>query len=162
MHTFSITELAYALVEKKAIIFSELGQKTVAIDHLLYFEPYAYVSPQILFSEEYSNKVISEAFMDEVNTSYTKVDQLRQVLSINSTKLRAALGGVPPSQQDQPEYQCKLIFQLWMDGTQNPTYGALRSVLKRYSVLCGRNPRVSVLCVDVWVFCCLCLCMHVC
>lgn len=72
-HMFSITELADALVAKKAIIVSELGQKTVAIDHLLYFEPYAYVSPQILFSEEYSNKVISKAFMDEVSTSYTKV-----------------------------------------------------------------------------------------
>lgn len=95
--------------------------------------------------------------MDEVSaTSYTKVDQLMQVLSINSTELQAALGGVPPSQRDQPEYLCKLIFEVWMGSTQNPTYGALRSVLDRYSILCGRNPRVSVLCVDVWVFCGLC------
>ena len=38
---------------------------------------------------------------------------------------------------------CKLVFQVWKENTQSPTYGALRSALDKYSVFCGRNPLVS-------------------
>ena len=142
---FSLSELAEALAEKKAIVVSQPGQKGVRIDDLLYFEPYACVSPDSLFSEENSNR---EVFLEEVSaTSCTKVDQLRCVLSINSAKLRAALARAPPFQRDQPEYRCKQVFQMWKESAQIPTYGSLRSALDEYSVFCGRNPLVSVLCV---------------
>ena len=158
LHTFSLAELAEALEEKKAIVVSQPGQRVARIDDLLYFEPYACVSPEILFSEENSDGVISEAFLDELSaTSYTKVDQLKCVLSINSAKLRAALARASPFQRDQPEYQCKLVFQMWKESTQNPTYGSLRSALDKYSVFCGRNPLVSVLCVSCCFSCCLCV-----
>jgi len=75
-HMFSLAELAEALAEKKAIVVSQPGQKVARIDDLLYFEPYAYISPESLFSEENSKQVISEAFLEEVSaTCYTKVDQ---------------------------------------------------------------------------------------
>ena len=146
LHMFSLEELAEALAEKKPIVVSQPGQKVARIDGLLYFEPYACVSLEI--SEENSDGVISEAFLDEVSaTSCTKVDQLKHVLSINSAKLRAALARAPPFLRDQPEYQCKLVFKMWKESAQNPTYGSLRSALDKYSVFCGRNPLVSVLCV---------------
>ena len=156
LHMFSLSELAEALAEKKAIVVSQPGQRVVRIDGLLFFEPYACISPENLFSEENSNQVISETFLEEVSaTSYTKVDQLKHVLSINCAKLRAALGRAPPFQRDQPEYQCKLVFQMWKESTQNPTYGSLRSALDKYSVFCGRNPLVSVcMCVCPFVFMC--------
>ena len=111
-------------------------------------------SVQKCYIQEGNSKlVISEAFLEEVSaTCYTKVDQLKQVLSINITKLQAALERVPPFQRDQPKYQCKQVFQVWKESTQTPTYRSLRSVLDKYSVFCGRNPLVSVLCVS----CCLC------
>ena len=149
LHMFSLVELAEALAGKKAIVVSQPGQRVARIDDLLHFEPYACVSLEMLFSEENSDGVISEAFLDEVSaTSCTKVDQLKCVLSINSAKLRAALARAPPFQQDQPKYQCKLVFQMWKESTQSPTYGSLRSALDDYSVFCGRNPLVSVLCVS--------------
>ena len=145
LHMFSLAELAEALAGKKAIVVSQPGQRVARIDGLLYFEPYAWVSPGSLFSEKNSDRVISEAFLDEVSaTSCTKVDQLKCVLSINSAKLRAALARAPPFQCDQPEYQCKLVFQMWKESTKNPTYGSLRSALDEYSVFCGKNPLVSV------------------
>ena len=49
-HTFSLAELAEALAEKKAIVVSQPGQKVAQIDDLLYFEPYAYISPEMLYS----------------------------------------------------------------------------------------------------------------
>ena len=169
LHMFSLEELAEALAEKKDIVVSQPGQRVARIDDLLYFEPYACVSPENLFSEENSNQVISEAFLDEVSaTSYTKVDQLKCALSVNSAKLRAALARAPPFQRDQPEYHCKLVFQVWKESTQKPSYRSLRSALDKYSIFCGRNPLVSVL----GVSCCLCpasqehllwqsICLHV-
>ena len=71
------------------------------------------------------------------------VDQLKQALRVNSPKFQAALARAPPFQRDQPEYQCKLVFQVWKENTQSPTYEALRSALDKYSVFCGRNPLVS-------------------
>ena len=143
-HTFSMAEVAEALAEGKAIVVSQPGGKMVRIDDLLYFEPYAYVSAKRLFAENNLNKVVCEAFPTDVSkSSHMKVDHLKQALSINNVKFQAALASAPPFQRDQPEYQCKLVFQVWKERTQSPTYGALRSVLDKYSVFCGRNPLVS-------------------
>ena len=62
--------------------------------------------------------------------------------SFYSAKFQAALVRAPPFQRDQPEYQYKLVFQVWKENTQSSTYRALRSALYKYSVLCGRNPLV--------------------
>ena len=116
----------------------------VRIDDLLYFEPYAYVSAKRLFAENNLNIIDCEAFPTDMSkSSHMKVDHLKQALSINNAKFQAALASAPPFQQDQPEYQCKLLFQVWKENTQSPTYGTLRSGLDKYSVFCGRNPLVS-------------------
>ena len=118
----------------------------VEIDQLLYFEPYTCLSEEmrrelVAESENNSDKLVSEAKVGKI--SYTKVNQLKQVLGIDSTKFLAALARAPPFQRDQPEYQCKLVFQVWKESTQSPTYGALRSALDKYSVFNGRNLLVS-------------------
>ena len=79
--------------------------------------------------------------------------QIKQALCVNGAKFRAALARAPPFQRDQPEYQCKLVFQVWKENTQSPTYGALRSALDKYSVFCGRNPLVSCEFVQVHATC---------
>ena len=117
----------------------------IKINQLLYFEPYSCLSTKTLRElNTESDKLVPKAFPDEVSkTSHTKLDQLKQALDVHSTKFQAALARAPPFQRDQPEYQCKLVFQVWKENTQSPTYGALRSVLDKYSVFCGRNPLVS-------------------
>ena len=140
-HTFSIAEVAKALAEDKPFVVSQPGGKMVRIDDLLYFEPYAYINIGRLFAEDNPNKVVSEVKASK--TSHTKVDQLKQVLSVDSTRFQAALARAPPFLRDHPEYQCKLVFQVWKENTQSPTYRALRSALDKYSVFCGRNPLVS-------------------
>ena len=147
---FSICELAEAILENESILVSQRGQKMVEIDQLLYFEPYNCLSGKILreliaVSENGSDKLVSEAFVDGVGKiSHRKVDQLKQALGIDIAKLQAALVRAPPFQRDQPEYQCKLVFQVWKESTQCSTYGALRSALDKYSVFNGRNILVSV------------------
>ena len=140
-HTFSIAEVAKALAEDKPFVVSQPGGKMVQIDDLLYFEPYAYINIGWLFAEDNPNKVVSKVKASK--TSHTKVDQLKQALDIDSTRFQAALARAPPFLRDHPEYQCKLVFQVWKENTQSPTYRSLRSALDKYSVFCGRNPLVS-------------------
>ena len=135
-----------AQLENQSVLVSQPGQKMVEIDQLLYFEPYTCFDAEILreLFENHSDELVSEAFLDVVSeTAHTKVDQLKQALGINTIKLQAAITSAQPFQRDQPEYQCKLVFQVWKESTQGPTYGALRSSLDKYSVFCGRNPLVS-------------------
>ena len=147
---FSICELADAILKNESILVSQRGQKMVEIDQLLYFEPYNCLSGKILRelvaeSENSSDKLVSEAFVDGVGKiSRRKMDQLKQVLGIDSTKFQAALARAPPFQRDQPEYQSKLAFQVWKESTQSPPHRALRSALDKYSVFNGRNLLVSV------------------
>ena len=149
---FSLTEVARTLVENESDLVSQSGEVSVEIDQLLYFEPYTCFSADVLRElvaefENNSDKLVSEAFLNKVSkTSHTKLDQLKQVLGIHSTRFQAALARAPPFQRDHPEYQCKLVFQVWKENTQSPTYRALRSALDKYSVFCGRNPLVSCEC----------------
>ena len=142
LNLFFISELAEALVEEESILVSQPGKTVVEVERLLHFEPYTCFSVEmlrVLFAEDNSEEIVSEAFLDVVSkTAHTKVDQLKRVFSIDTIKL----------QQDQPEYQCKQVFQVWKESTQTPTYRSLRSALDKYSVFCGRNPLVSVL----WVY----------
>ena len=96
-------------------------------------------------SEDSSDRPVSMVFPYDMNKAcQTKVNQLKQVLGIDGTNFQTALARVPPLQQDQPEYQCKLVFQVWKESTPSPTYGVLRSALDKYSVFNGRNLLVSV------------------
>ena len=161
LQLFSLSELVEALLENESGLVNQPGRKGVEIDQLLYFEPYTCFSADVLRElfaefENSSDKLVSKAFLNKViKTSHTKMDQLKQTLGIDSTKFQAALARGPPFQRDQPEYQCKLVFQVWKENTQSPTYGALRSALDKYSVFCGRNPLVSCDCVCV----CVCVCV---
>ena len=147
LQLFSLSELVEALLENESGLVSQPGRKGIEINQLLYFEPYSCFNAETLreLVENSSNQLVSEAFPNEASnkTFHTKVNRLKQVLDINSTKFQAALARAPPFQRDQPEYQCKLVFQVWKENTQSPTYGALRSALDKYSVFCGRNPLVS-------------------
>ena len=139
LQLYSLSELVEALVEEESVLVSQPGKTMVEVEQLLYFEPYTCFSVEmlrVLFAEDNSEEIVSDAFLDVVSkTAHTKVDKLKCVFSIDSIKL----------QQDQPEDQCKQVFQVWKESTQTPTYGALRSALDEYSVFCGRNPLVSVL-----------------
>ena len=175
LQLFSLPQLVRALLNNELELVSQSGEMCVEIDQLLYFELYTYFSAEMLRDlftefENSSDKLVSETFPNKVSkTSHTKVDLLKQALGSDSAKFRAALARAPPFQRDQPEYQCKLVFQVWKENTQSPTYGALRSALDKYSVFCGRNPLVScefvylrkwmiVSCVD---FVCVCVCVCV-
>ena len=145
LQLFSLSELVQALLENESGLVSQPGLKMIKINQLLYFEPYSCFSAETLSElNTESDKLVPKAFPEEVSkNSHTKLDQLKQALSVDSTRFQAALARAPPFLRDQPEYQCKMVFQVWKENTQSPTYRALRSALDKYSVFCGRNPLVS-------------------
>ena len=145
LQLFSLSELVEALLENESGLVSQPGRKMIKINQLLYFEPYSCFSAETLSKlNTESDKLIPKGFPDEVSkNSHTKLDQLKQALGIHSANFKAALARAPPFLRDHPEYQCKLVFQVWKENTQSPTYGSLRSALDKYSVFCGRNPLVS-------------------
>ena len=115
-HTFSIVEVAEAIAEDKPFIVNQPGGKMVRIDDLLYFEPYAYVSEECLFTESNLNKVVSEEFLDGVSKTFgIKVHQLKQVLGIKDAKLQAVSARAQSIQQDLPEYQ---VFPIKLNKTK--------------------------------------------
>jgi len=119
---YSLSELAEALVEEESVLVSQPGKTVVEVEQLLHFEPYTCFSVEmlkVLLAEKNSSEIVAEEFLEVVSrTSHKRI-----------------------------EYQCKQVFQVWKESTQTPTYRSLRSVLDKYSVFCGRNPLVSVLCV---------------
>ena len=160
---FFLSELVRTLLENDSELVSDSGEVSVEIEQLLYFEPYACFSLEILRelvdkSENSSDQPVSKAFPYGMKKACrTMVNQLKQALGIDSTQFQAALARVPPFQRDHPEYQCKLVFQVWKENTQSPTYRALRSALDNYSVFCGRNPLVSCVHIVCVLFCILLL-----
>ena len=145
LQLFSLSELVEVLLEDESVLVSQPGKKMAEINQLLYFESYSCFSGELfreLITE--SDKPVCRTFPDKVTEhSRVNVHQLKQALGIDSTKFQAALARAPPFKQDQPEYQHKLVFQVWKESTQSPTYSTLRSTLDKYSVFCGRNPLVS-------------------
>ena len=128
LQLFSLPQLVRVLLNNELELVSQSGEVSVEIDQLLYFEPYTCFSADVLRelvdkSENNSDEHVPEAFLNAASkTFHAKMDQYKR---------------------DHPEYQCKLVFQVWKESTQSPTYGALRSALDKYSVFCGRNPLVS-------------------
>ena len=145
LQLFSLSELVEVLLENESVLVSQPGKKMIKINQLLYFEPYSCFSGE-LFREliTQSDKPVCKTFLDKVTKyPHANAHQLKQALGIDSVKFQAALAKAPPFQRDQLEYQCKLVFQVWKENTQNPTCSTLRSALDKYSVFCGRNPLVS-------------------
>ena len=145
LQLFSVSELVEALLEKESVLVSQPGNKMVEVNQLLYFESYSCFGGE-LFRELITEpgKPVCKTFLDKVpKNSHANVYQLKQALGIDTVKFQAALARAPPFKQDQPEYQHKLVFQVWKENTPSPTYSTLRSTLDKYSVFCGRNLLVS-------------------
>ena len=95
---FSLSQLVRGLLKDEFELVSQSSEVSVEIDQLLYFEPYTCFSAEILRElvdkfENSPDKCVPEAFPIELNK--TKSDQLKQVLSIDSAKLQAALARAP-------------------------------------------------------------------
>ena len=153
--SFTITELATAIAEDKQVVTRKQGhgQQMLGISELLYFEPYTCFNPTLLaelFKDENSGNEVPDIFhLDAGMAAHSKMHILKNILEHNPRELQAAIAIAIVSQtyQNDPMHNCYLLFRTWALSAPSPTYQALRSALDRFSVFCGRNPLVSVLCI---------------
>ena len=130
------------------------GSTGEQISELLYFEPYAVLTPDLitqLFANENGKKLVSSSFIARLaNRMYPFNDSLRGVCDLDPSALSAR------SKQDhldsldklsRQQLRCKHILEAWMEQQESPaTYGQLRRELNKYSIFCGRNP-LDLVCV---------------
>ena len=146
--SFTITELAIAIAEDQEVVTGKQMHQMLGINELLYFEPYAFFNPALLaelFDKENSKEDIPVRFLSEIGeTTYPKKDEFGNVLKV---PLRSPQAIADPICRDNPAHISALMFRAWKASNPTSTYQALRSALDRFSVFCGRNPLVSVLCI---------------
>ena len=153
--SFTITELAAAITEDKQVVTRKQGhgQQMLGISELLYFEPYTCFNSTLLaemFKTENSDKEVPDIFhLDAGKAAHSKMHILVKILEHNPRELQAAIAIAAESKtyKDDPMHNCFLLFRTWALCSPSRTYQALRSALDRFSVFCGRNPLVSVLCI---------------
>ena len=146
--SFTITELATAIAEDQEVVIGKQMHQILGINELLYFEPYAFFSPALLaelFDKENSKEDIPVRFLSEIGeTTYPKKDEFGNALKVPLRSLQAI---ADPICRDNPAHISALMFRAWKASNPTSTYQALRTALDRFSVFCGRNPLVSVLCI---------------
>ena len=153
LHSFTITELATAIAEDKKVVTLKQGhgQQMLGISELLYFEPYACFNPTLLaemFKDENSgNEVPDISHLDAGKAAHSKMHALMKILEHNPSELQIAIDTASQTYQNNPMHHCYLLFRTWALSSPSGTYQALRSSLDKFSVFCGRNPLVSVLCI---------------
>ena len=127
------------------------AQRILSISELLYFEPYTCFNSTLLaemFKDDNSDKDVPDVFhLDAGKVACTEMKCFKQALDFNESEFEAAISIATQPYRDSVKHHCYLLFRTWALCSPNPTYQALRSALDRFSVFCGRNPLVSVLCI---------------
>ena len=141
----SIKEIAQAVIEGNACVLDE-SRTLLALDTLLFLEPYADLGEQIL--QEFFDTVTSQEIMDDFIYRIAKKYDIAKCLLKKIENLIAILE-LPPSTihvanlQHPPGDIHKLarVFKLWRDEMgKEGTIVNLRKKLDQFSVFAGRNP----------------------
>jgi hypothetical protein len=154
---YSMNELAIALKEQKEkqdltiCVTDQIGEKikSVEVEKLLYFEPYACISDELIHSylyldDEELNATVSDSFLlDFATTASLKSSKLKEILPHNESELVGAVAQCDEQYKADRRHQCFLLLRTWRDSNENTTYNGLRKLLDSFSIFCGRNPLVS-------------------
>ena len=151
--SYSINNLSSRISTRSAIDNPDLtlinpdGGKGKRISELLYFEPYALLTPDLitkLFTKETAKQSVSDDFITELaKRMYSFCDALLQVLEPSSKALSKKCADIHGSlgEVSKQQLMCEHIVETWVEQQQrSATYGNLKRQLNRYSVFCGRNP----------------------
>jgi len=127
------------------------GSQGKQISELLYFEPYALLTPALitkLFLKENAKQPVSDHFITELaKRMYPSCDALLQVLEPSSQILNKKYKDICDSVSEISKQQlmCRHILETWVEQQGSAaTYRNLRQVLDRHSIFSGRHPLTLV------------------
>ena len=124
------------------------GSTGKQISEVLYFEPYAVLTPDLitqLFAKENAREKVSSSFITELaSRMYSFSDALEKALKPDPSVLSGKCKDVhldSLGEISRQQLKCKYILEAWLEQQQPPaTYKRLQQELNEYSIFCGRNP----------------------
>ena len=127
------------------------GSQGKRISELLYFEPYALLTPGLitkLFTRENAKQPVSDDFITELaKKMYPSCDALQQVLGPPLQTLNNKYKDICDSvgEISKQQLMCQHILETWVEQQGSAaTYRNLRQVLDRHSIFSGRHPLTLV------------------
>ena len=151
--TYSIRHLSKRISTRCAddhpdiMLVNSDGTPGKRISDLLYFEPYALLTPDLikeLFKKDNANQILSNSCItDLASRIYPSSDTLVKVLNPDRTILSEQCKKVAENLDENSKQvlRCKSILKAWKEHHgSTASYGKLRQELDKYSIFCGRSP----------------------
>ena len=150
-HRISMTEIAQTIVEGSLFVICPSSNKPLALNKLLYFEPYSRMDKQhvaLFFSKDNSDDPIPpDTLLSLSSFLHAVYHHLVKVLKIPASEL----GYHAEKWRDHPVQMLHHLFESWTSRRKQPTFQTLRSEFNEYSIFFGRNPLVSVSYLRIYV-----------
>ena len=151
-HRISMVEIAQTIIEGSPFVICPSNNKPLALNKLLFFEPYSRMGKQHVasfFSKDNADDPIPPDTLLSLSSFLHPVYQhLVQVLKIPQTEL----GYHIEKWRDHPVQMLHHLLESWTSRREQPTFQTLRSEFDEYSIFFGRDPLVSVRLPQVYMF----------
>ena len=139
----NITDIARAITDKETDIVDQRGLNMIALSTLLAFEPYLYVSPELLnelFAVDNSEKPVPEPFLARfAGHVYSQMPLYEKAIAPQpAIDYQEDL-----SRESLQARKCLVLLKWLLRQLDNPTYENFHKELDKFSIFCGRNPMVS-------------------
>ena len=139
----SCSEIAKAVTAGKGSVVDQLS-RVMAVDTLLYFEPYAHLGEYILrelFDKENFERMVSNEFLYRIaDCVYQKKDKFIEILKPPATLLHDRIRQASQG----PTHELVEVFKIWREQSEG-SYQCLRRELDQFSIFAGRNPLVCLI-----------------
>ena len=147
-----MSTLKRAIQENKDTLTNKIRsrQEMIKINSLLYFEPYACLSTEMIVNlvqeRENDDEIPDSVLYDCASIVHPNLAHLKETLLLpqHNTEYVLAADGPGDQYSNDPAQKCFHVFKTWKKFTENLTYKGLRETLDKYSVFRGRSPLVSV------------------
>ena len=147
VNAISLDEINEAIIECNEAVVTSTG-KSLTIDHLLVFEPYAKLGRKILKQLLCSRRqceIANDFLMQLANRWGIRKEMITELFNPGNPVLISGKQSQMNIYGPASEILCTL--QLWrdIDGDNEGTYKCLREKLDQFSIFCVTNPLVSIL-----------------
>ena len=142
---FSVQAVSRAVAQSQPSVVNH-ALKMVTVKELLYFEPYAYISPAViteLFDEQNPRykAVVSDDFLYTIaNTSHNMQDHFKELLGLPAASVEFYQSQAPPGSAHAMGH----LLVCWKEHS-NGSRQCLCQKFDEFSIFAGRNPLVSSL-----------------
>ena len=152
MDTYSITEISTAISQSEPAVVGHRSTTNIEVSALLYFEPYAALSKELikaLFVENKEQESMSDEPVFDPEEIVTEQFLARVAKCACTCHKHFAvvfeLSTVAEDTETNSDFRkCLHILRSWKDAMgSKATYKNFRRTLNSYSIFCGRNPLVS-------------------